>query len=85
MQEYFERLGNEPARWGKPTAALLGGLEAQIGYKVPSIGGKDSMSGSFNDLDVPPVSYTHLSLASSIASLAFSGSYKSLSQGKPFA
>ena len=54
MQEYFERLGNEPARWGKPTAALLGGLEAQIGYKVPSIGGKDSMSGSFNDLDVPP-------------------------------
>lgn len=54
MQEYFERLGNDPTRWGKPTAALLGGLEAQIGYKTPSIGGKDSMSGSFNELDVPP-------------------------------
>ena len=54
FQEYFERLGDVPARWGKPTAALLGALMAQIGYKCPSIGGKDSMSGSFNDLDVPP-------------------------------
>lgn len=54
FQEYFERLGNAPERWGKPTAALLGALSAQIGYKTPSIGGKDSMSGSFNDLDVPP-------------------------------
>lgn len=54
FQEYFERLGNDPKRWGKPTAALLGALSAQIGFGVPSIGGKDSMSGSFNDLDVPP-------------------------------
>ena len=54
FQEYFERLGEAPERWGKPAAALLGALMAQIGYKCPSIGGKDSMSGSFNDLDVPP-------------------------------
>ncbi|MGN0522198.1 MAG: phosphoribosylformylglycinamidine synthase [Eubacterium sp.] len=54
FQEYFERLNDAPTRWGKPAAALLGALCAQIGYKCPSIGGKDSMSGSFNDLDVPP-------------------------------
>jgi phosphoribosylformylglycinamidine synthase len=54
FQEYFERLNDVPSRWGKPTSALLGALSAQIGYKTPSIGGKDSMSGSFNELDVPP-------------------------------
>ena len=54
FQEYFERLNNDPKRWGKPTAALLGSIDAQIGYGTPSIGGKDSMSGSFNELDVPP-------------------------------
>lgn len=54
FQEYFERLGTAPTRWGKPAAALLGSIAAQIGYGIPSIGGKDSMSGSFNDLDVPP-------------------------------
>ena len=54
FQEYFERLGDTPSRWGKPTAALLGALSAQVGYHTPSIGGKDSMSGSFNELDVPP-------------------------------
>lgn len=54
LQEYFERLRQEPARWGKPFAALLGALEAQIGLQVAAIGGKDSMSGSFMDLDVPP-------------------------------
>ena len=54
FQEYFERLGDNPTRWGKPAAALLGALSAQLGYKTPSIGGKDSMSGSFNELDVPP-------------------------------
>ena len=54
FQEYFERLGDNPSRWGKPAAALLGALTAQLGYKTPSIGGKDSMSGSFNELDVPP-------------------------------
>ena len=54
FQEYFERLRDEPARWGKPVSALLGALSAQLGYGVASIGGKDSMSGSFEDLDVPP-------------------------------
>ena len=54
FQEYFERLNDATTRWGKPTAALLGALTAQLGYHTPSIGGKDSMSGSFNDLDVPP-------------------------------
>ena len=54
FQEYFERLNDDPKRWGKPTAALLGSITAQIGYGAPSIGGKDSMSGSFNELDVPP-------------------------------
>ncbi len=54
MQEYFERLYDKPERWGKPAAALLGGLTAQLHYETPAIGGKDSMSGSFNDLDVPP-------------------------------
>ena len=54
FQEYFERLRTEPERWGKPFAALLGALEAQIGLGMAAIGGKDSMSGSFEDMDVPP-------------------------------
>ena len=54
FQEYFERLGSEPKRWGKPFAALLGSYDAQMGFGLASIGGKDSMSGSFNDIDVPP-------------------------------
>ena len=54
FQEYFERLGEDPTRWGKPFAALLGSFDAQKGFKIPSIGGKDSMSGSFEDIDVPP-------------------------------
>ena len=54
FQEYFERLHDVPTRWGKPAAALLGALSAQIGMGLPSIGGKDSMSGSFEQLDVPP-------------------------------
>ena len=54
FQEYFERLGSDENRWGKPVAALLGALKAQLGLKVAAIGGKDSMSGSFEDLDVPP-------------------------------
>lgn len=54
FQEYFERLNSDPKRWGKPAAALLGAISAQVGYGTPSIGGKDSMSGSFNELDVPP-------------------------------
>jgi len=54
FQEYFERLGNNPTRWGKPFGALLGAYAAQLGLSIAAIGGKDSMSGSFNDLDVPP-------------------------------
>ena len=54
FQEYFERLGKDPGRWGKPLAALLGAFEAQMGLGVAAIGGKDSMSGSFEKLDVPP-------------------------------
>ena len=53
LQEYFERLRDDPSRWGKPFAALLGALD-QIGLGAAAIGGKDSMSGTFNDLDVPP-------------------------------
>lgn len=54
FQEYFERLGQDPARWAKPFAALLGALKAQSSLALPAIGGKDSMSGSFMELDVPP-------------------------------
>ena len=54
FQEYFERLKDVPSRWGKPAAALLGAMQAQLGLGLPSIGGKDSMSGSFEDIDVPP-------------------------------
>ncbi len=53
-QEYFEKPKNDPARWGKPFAALLGALKAQLDYGIASIGGKDSMSGSFENIDVPP-------------------------------
>ncbi|MEG2698147.1 MAG: phosphoribosylformylglycinamidine synthase, partial [Ruthenibacterium sp.] len=54
FQEYFERLGTDPARWGKPLASLLGALDAQLALGVAAIGGKDSMSGSFETIDVPP-------------------------------
>ena len=54
LQEYFEKLGKSPERWGKPFAALLGAYQAQIDLGIPAIGGKDSMSGSFGDIDVPP-------------------------------
>ena len=54
LQEYFERLRDEPQRWGKPTASVLGALMAQVDLGIGAIGGKDSMSGSFEDLDVPP-------------------------------
>ncbi len=54
LQEFFEKLRNEPARWGKPFAALLGAMDAQLELGAGAIGGKDSMSGSFMDLDVPP-------------------------------
>ena len=54
FQEYFKKLGNDPYRWGEPFTALLGAYHAQMGLKLPAIGGKDSMSGTFNDIDVPP-------------------------------
>ena len=54
FQEYFEKLREEPQRWGKPFSALLGALDAQLDLNIAAIGGKDSMSGSFLDLDVPP-------------------------------
>jgi len=54
FQEYFGKPGKQPSRWGKPTSALLGALQAQLDFGVAAIGGKDSMSGSFESLDVPP-------------------------------
>lgn len=54
FQEYFERLGTAPERWGKPFSALLGAYYAQEQFEIPAIGGKDSMSGTFKDIDVPP-------------------------------
>ena len=54
FQEYFRRMSEDPSRWSQPFAALLGAYSAQIGFGLPSIGGKDSMSGTFNDIDVPP-------------------------------
>ena len=54
FQEYFRRMTKEPSRWSQPFAALLGAYDAQIGFGLPSIGGKDSMSGTFNEIDVPP-------------------------------
>ena len=66
FQEYFERLRDDPSRWGKPAAALLGALEAQLGLQIAAIGGKDSMSGSFENIDVPP---TLVSFAVSVAKI----------------
>ncbi|MDO5509391.1 MAG: phosphoribosylformylglycinamidine synthase [Weeksellaceae bacterium] len=54
FQEYFERLGQDATRWGKPLGALLGALDAQLGFEVAAIGGKDSMSGTFGEHHVPP-------------------------------
>ncbi|MFR4776676.1 MAG: phosphoribosylformylglycinamidine synthase, partial [Lachnospira sp.] len=54
FQEYFRRMTEDPSRWSQPFAALLGAYEAQLGFGLPSIGGKDSMSGTFEDIDVPP-------------------------------
>jgi len=54
FQEYFRRMSEDPKRWSQPFASLLGAYQAQIGFGLPAIGGKDSMSGTFNDIDVPP-------------------------------
>ncbi|MDD5965237.1 MAG: phosphoribosylformylglycinamidine synthase, partial [Blautia sp.] len=65
FQEYFRRMTEDPKRWSQPFAALLGAYSAQLGFGLPSIGGKDSMSGSFNEVDVPP---TLVSFAVDVAS-----------------
>ena len=65
FQEYFRRMTEDPARWSQPFAALLGAYSAQLGFGLPSIGGKDSMSGTFNEIDVPP---TLVSFAVDVAS-----------------
>ena len=75
FQEYFERLGDKASRWGKPTAALLGAMTAQLKLGIPSIGGKDSMSGSFNDLDVPPT-LVSFAVATTSAKRTISASFK---------
>jgi phosphoribosylformylglycinamidine synthase len=54
FQEYFEKLRNDPVKWGKPFSALLGALRIQASLGISAIGGKDSMSGSYETLDVPP-------------------------------
>ena len=54
FQEYFEKLGNQPEKWGKPLASLLGAYNAQMNFELAAIGGKDSMSGTFHDIHVPP-------------------------------
>ena len=76
MQEFFEKLRDDPRRWGKPFASLLGALDAQIELGTAAIGGKDSMSGSFNDIDVPPtlISFAIAPLrADEVISSAFAG------------
>lgn len=75
LQEYFPRLGNDPARWGLPFAALLGAFHAQHELRLAAIGGKDSMSGTFNDLDVPPT-LVSFALAPGNAKLALSPEFK---------
>ena len=65
FQEYFRRMTEDPSRWSQPFSALLGAYDAQLGFGLPSIGGKDSMSGTFNDIDVPP---TLVSFAVDVAS-----------------
>ena len=75
FQEYFERLMADPKRWGKPAAALLGAMEAQIQLGIPSIGGKDSMSGTFEDIDVPPT-LVSFAVAMTKASKTISAEFK---------
>ena len=75
FQEYFERLHSDPKRWGKPAAALLGAFVAQLEMNVASIGGKDSMSGSFEELDVPPT-LVSFAVAMTKASKTISADFK---------
>ena len=75
FQEYFEKLRNEPSRWGKPFSALLGALDAQLDLGIAAIGGKDSMSGSFLDMDVPPTLIS-FAIAPTKAGKVLSGEFK---------
>jgi phosphoribosylformylglycinamidine synthase len=75
LQEYFPKLGTNPSRWGLPFAALLGAFHAQHKLRLAAIGGKDSMSGSFNELDVPPT-LVSFALAPGDANLAISPEFK---------
>ncbi|MCH5298868.1 MAG: phosphoribosylformylglycinamidine synthase [Ruminococcus sp.] len=75
FQEYFERLMDKPERWGKPAAALLGAMEAQLKLGIPSIGGKDSMSGTFETIDVPPT-LVSFAVAMTKASKTISSEFK---------
>jgi phosphoribosylformylglycinamidine synthase len=75
LQEYFPKLGNDATRWGLPFAALLGAYQAQHGLRLAAIGGKDSMSGSFNELDVPPT-LVSFALAPGRTGLALSPEFK---------
>ncbi|RYD23253.1 MAG: phosphoribosylformylglycinamidine synthase, partial [Verrucomicrobiaceae bacterium] len=75
LQEYFPKLGNDATRWGLPFSALLGAYQAQHSLRLAAIGGKDSMSGSFNELDVPPT-LVSFALAPGKAGLALSPEFK---------
>ena len=75
LQEYFPKIRNIPERWGLPFSALLGALNAQLQLEIPAIGGKDSMSGSFNELDVPPA-LVAFAVAVSKAGLVLSPEFK---------
>ena len=75
FQEYFKRMTEDPKRWGTPFSALLGAYSAQLGFGLPSIGGKDSMSGSFEDLDVPPT-LVSFAVTMTKASKTISGAFK---------
>ena len=75
LQEFFEKLKNEPNRWGKPFQALLGALDAQLGLNAAAIGGKDSMSGTFLDKDVPPTVIS-FAIAPVMASEVISNEFK---------
>jgi phosphoribosylformylglycinamidine synthase len=66
FQEFFERLGNDPSKWGKPFSSLLGAFTVQKALDIPSIGGKDSMSGSFEDINVPPSLFSFAVVADNV-------------------
>ena len=83
FQEFFEKLGDDKKRWGKPVAALLGSIEAQNALECASVGGKDSMSGSYNDIDVPPTLIS-FAVAQGKASEAVSQDIKPEKGGKLF-